>query len=271
MSLACTGCSPLLPSDWPTRTATVRLGISLPPFFSPFFPLFAALSENRRAETLPTIGVHAPGDAETTLAILITSTFRCSPRLEIRKLPRVARFGEAEGEDWELDENCEKDEEARTSDARPCHLKHLVSKHLVSKHLVSHHRDIHESRSPGVPPMLAISRINRGNFRNCPWGNRLAERSVSQDRPRRCSSMTYYPSDALPRDSPSALLPPFPLSSRDYLALHLSAALPDYRAPRDRPSWDRRVSLSFSRPGVLSPLPARACTRSPARSRCTPH
>lgn len=38
MSLACTGCSPLLPSAWPTRTATVCLGISLPPFFYPFFP-----------------------------------------------------------------------------------------------------------------------------------------------------------------------------------------------------------------------------------------
>lgn len=83
---------------------------------------------------------------------------------------------------------------------------------------------------PFEEKMLVILGINRGNFQNCLCEPDLAGDTCPED-PLRYSSMTYYPSDGLLRDSCGLLLV-FPLSSRDYLALHLSAALLDYRASR---------------------------------------
>lgn len=93
--------------------------------------------------------------------------------------------------------------------------------------------------------MLVISRINCGNLKNCPHEPDLEEeRYVSQ------GSSPRYSSDDLLRRSSSGLvrclLLVFPLSSRDYLALHLSAALLDYRPSRSTQFRMTRIPTSLS-------------------------
>lgn len=120
---------------------------------------------------------------------------------------------------------------------------------------------------PFEEKMLVILGINRGNFQNCLCEPDLAGDTCPED-PLRYSSMTYYPSDGLLRDSCGLLLV-FPLSSRDYLALHLSAALLDYRASR---STQLRTTSSFPLTPLTSLRPACSCIHDAcAYYACTEH